>query len=60
MKDFNDLMELNKINKDQVKEEKEKELSRTLSKRLSLTLERKKTKSVFETNQDSFGISTNN
>jgi len=53
-------MELNKINKDQVKEEKEKELSRTLSKRLSLTLERKKTKSVFETNQDSFGISTNN
>lgn len=48
MKDFNDLMDLNKINKNQVK--KEEELSRTVSRRLSLTLERKKTKSVFETN----------
>lgn len=53
-------MELNEINKDQVKEEKEKAISRTLSKKYSLQLENKKSKSTFETNQDSFGISTNN
>jgi hypothetical protein len=37
-KDFSDLMELNKINKDQVKEEKEHGLSRTLSKKFSMQL----------------------
>ena len=59
-KDFSDLMELNKINKDQVKQEEKNELSRTLSKKLSMRLESKKTKSVFESNQDSFGVSTTN
>ena len=54
-KDFSDLMELNNINKDQVNKEKEKALSRTMSKKFS-TLSR--TKSVFESNQDSFGVST--
>ena len=54
-KDFSDLMELNKINKDQVKEEPA--LQKTLSKRFSMALG-SKSKSVFESNQDSFGVST--
>lgn len=59
-KDFSDLMKLNDINKDQIKQDNEKEKSLTLSKKYSLNLEIKKSKSVFESKQESFAVNNNN
>lgn len=53
-------MKLNDINKDQIKKENEKKMSRTLSKKFSLNLDCKKSKSVYETNQESFGVKNDN
>ena len=48
-------MELNKINKDQIKKE-ESQLSRSMSKNVSTRFMSQRTKYVFDDNQDSYEI----